>query len=439
MNSKSRSKAACGALVAGLIAGASTASAAEVSYGAYLGMGYTDNITRVPTDPIDETIASIGGQFRLAQQSKRLEADIVTRLEYRNYLDNTYDSEVVGNLIGSALFNIVQERFSWRIDDTFGQTTLNQFLPSTPANRGNVNRLSTGPDFTMPFGDRNDFILRGRYIDLSYEDSDLGNQRTRGEVVVARNLSNVSKASINLVREKVEFDDSVHFANYDHSEAYLSYNIDSARTTLSVNGGITEIDSQDDTNDTWLARVDLSRKVSASTTVGIELGHDFSDAGDAFANLQAQQPGSLEPVPVQQTANPFENTYGIVYGRYSHNRTGAQLRLGYYDEKYDAEPLFDRKRYTLDLTLTRDLNAVTTARVGVNYSGQEYQTFNHDFSDLKATLGLRWNFGRSSFVSLEYQYLDRNDDAGGDYNANELWLRFAYQVGGASGDSFAAY
>ena len=129
-----------------------------------------------------------------------------------------------------------------------------------------------------------------------------------------------------------------------------------------------------------------------------------------------------------------------MFGRYTHNRTGALLRLGYYDEKYDAEPLFDRKRYTLDLTLTRDLNAVTSARLGVNYSGQKYQTFDHDFSDLKATLGLRWNFGRSSFVSLEYQYLDRNDDAGGDYNANELWLRFAYQVGGAaSGDSFAAY
>jgi hypothetical protein len=215
--------------------------------------------------------------------------------------------------------------------------------------------------------------------------------------------------------------------------------VDSARTTLSVNGGITEIKSLGDNNDTWLGRVDFSRKVSASTTLGVELGHDFSDAGDAFANLQSQQPGSIEPVPVQQTAAPFENTYGVVFGRFSRNRTGMQLRIGYYDEQYEAEPLFDRVRYTLDLALNRDITPVISAVLGVNYSRQEYQQVEHDFSDRKANLGLRWNFGRLSFLSLEYQYLDRDDDAGGDYKANELWLRFAYQVGkSASGDSFSS-
>ncbi len=440
MTSRSRSTAACGALFAGLLVGAPMAGAADVSYGAYLGMGYTDNVTRVPTDELDETIASIGGQFRLAQESRRLNADIVTRLEYREYLDNSFDSEIVGNLIGSAVFDIVEERFTWTVDDTFGQTMLNQFLPSTPANRENANRLSTGPDLTLPFGSRNEFILRGRYIDLSYEDSDLGNQRTRGEASLARDVSDVATASANFTTERVEFDDQARFANFDHSEAFLSYTVDSARTTLSIDGGITEIESEIETNDTWLGRLEFARKVSVATTVGIELGHDFSDAGDAFANLQALQPGSLEPVPVQQTATPFENTYGILFGRFARNRTGLQLRLGYYDEQYEGEPLFDRKRYTLDLTLNRDISSVMSVRLGANYSRQEYEIADQDFSDLRASLGVRWNSGRSSYLSFEYQYLDRSDDVAGDYNASEIWLRFAYQVGeNVSGESFSGF
>jgi hypothetical protein len=440
MRSRSRSTAACGVLLAGLFAGAPMAGAADVSYGANVGMGYTDNVTRVPDGELDETIASIGAQFRLAQESRRLNANIVTRLEYREYLDNSFDSEIVGNLIGSAVFDIVEERFTWTVDDTFGQTMLNQFLPSTPANRENANRLATGPDLTLPFGSRNKFILRGRYIDLSYEDSDLGNQRTRGEASLARDVSDVATASANVTTERVEFDDQARFANFDHSEAFLSYDVDSARTTLSIDGGITEIESEGETSDTWLGRLEFARKVSVATTVGIELGHDFSDAGDAFANLQALQPGSLEPVPVQQTATPFENTYGILFGRFTRNRTGMQLRLGYYDESYDDQPLFDRKRYTLDLALHRDISSVMSARLGANYSRQEYETVDQDFADLKASLGVRWNTGRSSYLSFEYQYLDRSDDAAGDYNASELWLRFAYQVGeDVSGESSGGY
>ena len=48
---------------------------------------------------------------------------------------------------------------------------------------------------------------------------------------------------------------------------------------------------------------------------------------------------------------PFENTYGTVFARFTRNRTGiAAARRGINDESYDAQPLFDRKRLTFDLT-----------------------------------------------------------------------------------------
>lgn len=437
MGSSSRS-AACGALVAGVLVAVQPVTAAELSYGAYLGLGYTDNVTRVSEGKQDETIATIGGQLSLDHESRRLDANVASRLEYREYLDGSYDSEVIGNLIGHAMLDLIEERFTWTLDDTFGQATQNQFAPTTPDNRENVNNLSTGPDFTLPLGSRNKMILRGRYVDVKYEDSDLGNQRTRGEFALRREISEASSMSLNATTEEVTFDDDTQFAEYDHDEGYLSYDVEAARTTLSIDGGVTQIRSGGETDDSWLGRLEFTRQVSPALAVGIKLGHDFSDAGAAFANLQDDQPGSIDPVPVQQTASPFENTYGTIFGQFNRNRTALQLRLSYYDEQYDSQPELDRTRQTLDLSLSRDLNASLSAHASAYFSRQDFETLDHEFTDLMAVLGLRWNFGRVSFLSFDYQFYDRNDDtAGDDYSASEVWVRLSYLVGeGVSSGAF---
>ncbi|MEO8062848.1 MAG: outer membrane beta-barrel protein [Pseudomonadota bacterium] len=425
-----RSRTALGAAVAGLCATAQVGWGAELSYGVDAGVGYSDNIAKVADDKQGETIATVGAQMRLDHESKRLSAKVATRFEYRDYLDNSFDSEVIGNLIGNAVLDLVEERLTWTVDDTFGQTTANQFAPATPDNRENVNHLSTGPDFTLPLGSRNKLLVHGRYVDVHYEDNALGNNRIRGELALLRELSDASSVSINATSERVSYDDEAQFVEFDHNEAFLSYNLQAARTSLSIEAGATEIRAAGQSNDSWLGRVEMTRQASPSLNVGLEVGHDFSDAGSAFAQVQSLQPGSVDPVPVQQTATPFENNYGAVFARFSRNRTGLQLRLGYTDEGYDAQPLFDRKRISLDLSLQRSLNSYLSAHVSTNYSRQEFEELDRKFADISATLGLRWGVSRTSFVSVDYRYLDRNDDqSGADFRANELWVRFAYLVG----------
>jgi hypothetical protein len=83
----------------------------------------------------------------------------------------------------------------------------------------------------------------------------------------------------------------------------------------------------------------------------------------------------------------------------------------------------------------RTLNASLSAIVSANYSRQVYDALDRKFADLAATFGVRWKVSRSSFVSFDYQYLNRNDDEGGsDYSASEIRVRFGYLVGeGAAG------
>jgi hypothetical protein len=433
MKPGSRSAIAIG-VVTGLLA-TQAARAADLSYGVDVGVGYSDNITRVENNELDDTMTSVAAQLRLDHESKRLRANVATYLEYLDYVDNTYESQVLGNLIGDAVLDIVEDRFSWTLDDTFGQTTLNQLAASTPDNRENINYLSTGPDFTFSLGGRNKLLLNGRYADVNYETSELGNQRFRGEFALRHDLSDATHASINLNTEQVSFDDDVQAVDYDNNEAFLNYTLEGARTSLSADGGVTEIQSDGETNSSWLGRLNLTRRASPALTVGLELGHDFSDAGNSFVDLQANQPGSTDPVLVQQTSLPFENTYGTIYSRFSRNRTGIELRVGYYDEGYDSQPLYDRKRTTLQFSVDRSLNAALSALVRADYSRQDYDVLDTQFSDLTANFELQWRVGRMTSLSFEYAYLSRNDDANeSDYSSNEVWVRFGYLVGeGAAG------
>ncbi|MEJ0084617.1 MAG: outer membrane beta-barrel protein [Pseudomonadota bacterium] len=426
--------AAWSAVAAGLFASAA-ASAAELTYGVDVGVGHSDNITRVSENEQDETIATVGGQLGLDHDSRKLRANVATRFEYLDYLDDTYDGELVGSLVGNATLDIVEERFSWALTDTFGQVTQNQFAASTPDNRENVNYLSTGPDLTLSLGSRNKLLLNGRYSDVHYETSALGNQRVSAALAVRRDLSDATNVSVNVTTEQVSYDTAAETADYDNHEGFLNYSLDAARTNLSIDAGATEIETDDQKNSSWLGRISLTRRASPALTVGLELGHDFSDAGNSFVDQQATQPGSVEPLPVQQTAMPFENAYVTAFGRFSRNRTGLQLRVGYYDESYDALPLFDRKRITLNLSVDRDLTSALNAHVGANYSQQKYESLDLEFRDLIATFGVRWKLGRLVMMNIDYEYLKRSDDSGGSgYRANEVWLRFGYLIGeGAAG------
>lgn len=434
MTSRSRRfSAAWGAVVTGVFTQA--AAAADVGYGVDVGAGYTDNIAREAEGGEGEAIATLGGQLRLDHESRRLAAKVNSRLELREYLDDSYDSEIVGNLNADARFNIIEERFSWTLSDTFGQTLRNQLSAATPDNRESVNFLSTGPDFTLPLGERDKLRLHGRYIDVHYEDSELGSQRVRAEANLLHELSNAAEVSLNANTEQISFDDDQLFTDFDLNEAFLSYRVDAARTTLSLDGGVAEVRSDDGMQDAWLGRLNAVRRVSSSLSIGIEMGHELTEAGNAFVQLQQMQPGVVDPVTVQQTSLPFENTYGTIFTRFSRQRTGINFRASHFDEQYEGLPLFDRKRLLLEGTLSRDLNAAISVHVGVTYNSQEYEALDRELTDVTGRLGMRWNVGRVTSVNVDYQYLDRRDNQDLlDYDASELWVRFAYQVGGSPRD-----
>ena len=156
-----------------LACGMQSLAAAELEAEVRAGVGVSDNIARTSTLEIEETITTVGFEFAATEQTRRLDLNIRSNVDYLNYVDDTFDAEWVGGLDGYANFSLIDERLSWDIRDNFGQQLLDPLEAARPGNRENVNFFTTGPTLTLSPGGRTPMVLDARYSRVGYEERPL--------------------------------------------------------------------------------------------------------------------------------------------------------------------------------------------------------------------------------------------------------------------------
>ena len=109
----------------------------------------TDNIERTPTDRISDTIGELSADIAAHEQSRRLDVDVLSDLQYLTFAHDYFSNELVGNFIGSGTFAILPRELEWVVEDNFGQQQLDPTVAVTPTNLENVNYFTTGPNFLM--------------------------------------------------------------------------------------------------------------------------------------------------------------------------------------------------------------------------------------------------------------------------------------------------
>ena len=134
------------ACIAPALSAAQGVAESELIWSLEAGAEHTDNVARAPVDEESETVGV--GRFNIAVDAvrPRLTANIGANLEYRDYVDEAFQSELVGGLDGFVSYAFVPERFIWVVTDNYGQIANQRTLADSPDNRQNVNYFSTGPD-----------------------------------------------------------------------------------------------------------------------------------------------------------------------------------------------------------------------------------------------------------------------------------------------------
>jgi hypothetical protein len=409
---------------------------AEVLYGLDAGVGYTDNIQRTPVNEVDETIILAGVDLNWLEERPRLNADVRVDLNYNEYVDDAADSELTGNADGTVVFGLVPERFTWLVQDSFGQAQQDPLAAATPANRENINYFTTGPNVIFRFGSAAALRLLGRYSLSTYEDSPLDSERTSGGFVLSRELSGRSSVALNGTVEEVDFDDPAS-PDFDRKVSSLSYTLNASRTDITAEVGYSWIERDVDVDadsSGVLVRLELVRRVSASSTVNLTAGTQLTDASEALrSELGGIETGigggSGGGASVTATADIFENRFASAGWQFARGRTALGLDVGWEEDSYETQPQLDSERLIYVATLERQLGRAGSARLSAGYTTEDFPVTNDETEELRIAAALSWRLGRNIGLALTGERSDRESTAelGGAAVENRVFLTMFYR------------
>jgi hypothetical protein len=403
---------------------------ADLTYEVEAGVGHSDNITRVSENEVDETLATIGTHVDWTKTTRRLDADVFVDLDYVEYLDNTYTGEVIGTADANMTFSIVPERFTWQVQDSFGQAQSDPFSPVTPENSENVNYFTTGPDVILGFGTQTSLRMFGRYSPTHYEVTDLDGESVSTGLSLIRALSGASRVALNATNTENTFDNPANIG-YERRSASVSYDFTGGRTTLSTQVGYSWIELDDGTkNGGELFSLTLSREISNSSTLELSAGSQFSDAGDALRGISSGGGSVGGPSQVLATSDPYENRDISLTWDFRRNRTGLSLGASYEEALYEVRTQFDRTRIMYNATFSRELQPTLSFELNAHYSEDEYRVTNVQFDDMQASASLTWSMSRHLGLRFTLEQFQRHSTfEGGTYDERRAFVTFTYSGG----------
>lgn len=410
-----------------LVLVAGVAPAADVESVFRLGYGWSDNITRVPSSPVDENIQSAGISLDYVEETRRLDVSFRSSFDFLHYQNSTFDDDLVGGAITDVTYWFVDERLNWVLQDNYGQQLIDPLAAATPNNQQNVNFLTTGPTFIQPIGVRNSLVTDLRYSDVNYEDLGLDNTRRSARVAFVRDLSDSSTVSMNGRYRRIEFDNSSGVTPYDIKDVFLRYESDSARNAVTVDAGYSraEVDGQE--SDGHLIALSWERTLSTIWTARLTGGSGYTDRADLFRELQNSEGQISRPIDANGSVQPFRFDYvGVAYGL-SAPRTSSSISFGGQREDYEFSPNLNRNNLSARASVDRQLTRGFSVHLGVEFVSRDYKTIDRKDDDLRGEASLRYSPGPSWFFNLQAQYIDRESTVSlASFTENRIGLQIGY-------------
>jgi hypothetical protein len=447
------------ALAAGMVAAPALAQSVWESFplpksdwALFSGVTVSDNVTRSP-EKVSDQVLSVGGTGAFFRDEGRLRANVRGSAWYEHYLQDTYDGELLGSLAAFLRYDLIPERISWTLEDTYGQTTSNQFQPATPGNRSNANFFSTGPDFTLRLGQASGLRLGGRYELSTFEDGQqLDEERVRATAGLFRRLSGTTTVSLNASASQtdyrngeVQLGDGQSADGYDIREGYARAELRRARYTLSVDGGVTQVEQKGVQEESPLLRLSFYRRLTPSLNLNLSGGQEYRSGGDIlrdsiqgvrFLNNQVIYiPPGVDPAFVfnviqdlnarsQPVKYEFANgSLDLVRPRTTFSVSGGAGRERF---QFSGQNL-DRDVWNGSVRVAHRLRPNVSATAAVNYYDRQFINLVGGDRTVAGVLQLQWQYTSQIAFNAGYRYERRNADfAEFSYRENMLYVGFTY-------------
>lgn len=392
------------------------------------GAGETDNVFLTPSPTESQTLAMLGLDFDLLRQGTVLDVDAKGDFQYFDYLQHAYGQELYGRFDGLAALQIVPDNFKWVVEDYFGQAQINPFEPLTPLNVQYVNVLSTGPDFRVRLGESGFAEMDLRWASTHYQTSPLSGDRELANLALGEQLSPASSVSLNVDEQRLRFDDTSINTDYDRRESYARYQLTGARTGVELDLGVTQTNETERWVSAPLAKLSLRRLVSPSLTLTLTLGHQLTDASDAFRNLKSGATGGIVISPAIGTTESYLSNYGSAELVFERNRTRFSLSGRYERDTYAQSTLLDLTDSAVEAFVQRLMTPIWTLQLEGSWRRFNYLNTGSAETDWPVGAALILTPGRHVDIKLSADHiLHEVAGRGSGYTENRVLLVAEYR------------
>ena len=430
-------KRTLGLLVGFLVSSAAqsaTRSGTQLEWSVNTGIGHTDNISLVESDPVSQTIASAGGAIDFTREGSGLNVQLRGDGAFLSYLDDAYEDEFLGSAATTIRFGLLGDALTWTLDDTFGQTITDEFEPATPDNRGHVNVLSTGPELRLPMGSATDLVVGGRYESSSYESANnVDSHSWVGDAAVVRRVSPAVAWSLNATVSRVVYDDTASFS-YNKQELFSQFKATGARQTLTADLGIGFLDQAGQTDSSPLFRVNWTRRLTPSWSLALDAGSEYLNAADQFVGgvargvVDGAELGGTQDIILTDQAQ--RNDSAALSLAFERPRTTLRFFSEVRQERFPGADTLDRDKWSVGAEASRRITQRLQAFIGASYESRDYGNSNEDDNTTIVNARADWRLGRVLFLGLGGDIQRRSGNTGFNYDENVYKATLTYRPSG---------
>lgn len=415
----------CSMLVS-LLAG--TANAEGIQFGVRAGANYSDNVEREPVDETSSSSAIVGVDFSGQKDTGRLQYDLFGNVEYQHFFEDDVDSDTFGQIFATSQYAIVPDRFVWGLSGSYDQTRRELLRPIAPGNMENVITLSTGPQWTMRFGNALESTLEGHYMVADYEEQPFDNDTVGGSLIFGRRQAANRFIGFGGSYDQVDYDfDDPRAEDFDRREVFLRINAQGARTTLDLDAGYSEVESDTFEDDGPMFRLRATRELTNSLSTFATFNQVFpTSTGATFTPESPPQLGTDSSV---LSGGP-RKTQDIGIGLQANARRTDAVVSFVLREEEELETQLQRDYEVITASGTYSFLPRASFTLFARFTNEEVVGVESD----EQIYGGRLNFliGRLTSISLRLEHRNRDSDAAdGEYEENlaGLYLRYGNATG----------
>ena len=430
------------------------------AYGVGVGVGETDNVALTAANRMSQTMALTDVDFSVDHQTRLFDANAVGAFSYIDYLQGAFKPELLGRLDGVADAAIIPGSLIWTLRDTFGQSSVDPYTPTTPGNIENINYLTTGPELTLRFGGVNFVDVNLRYGRAQFQTSPFDSNRALANVAVGRDVSAGGSISLNATSERVMFTNTDINGDLTLSSAFARYEIVSERTHLIGELGLTSakqasagsasassvsptqpgallVEPEPGVSLTGpLIKLELTRRISASSKLIFLGGQLLTDAASSFSAQGVGATGVPAITPGYLSGGVFRETFASAGWQFERNRTLVALTGRWERDVYPGLPSLDSVTPSAQFNAQRRMSRAWTFELLGNWNQGHYPyavlsqqitgSTQHDLDGIGA--GVIGRHGRGLEVRLRVNhdsYTVSNGNTG--YHESRVFLTVGYR------------